>query len=168
MKIEWIEKYLLVAEQMIYDNKVNEGLQLMNNLLYDEPGYGYLHNHLGWAYFYYTEDVTKAELHLKLAIQFAREYPAPYIHLGNLFIRLRKYEEAIDYLKQGLNKPNANCVGFLETMGQAYELKGDFRKAIHSYREAVASSVITFEVNNLNEHIKRCRQKKWSMMFGFL
>lgn len=168
MKIDWIEKYLTDAEQLIYDNRVNEGLELMNRLLYDEPGYGYLHNHLGWAYLYYTEDSVKAELHLKLATQFASEYPAPYMHLGNLYIRLRKYEEAICHLKVGLNKPGANRVGFLETMGQAYELLANYGKAIAMYREGVTSSVITLEVNNLNEHIKRCRKKRWSMMFSFL
>src|SRR5690349_4195968 len=113
MRIEWIEKYLKEAEQMLYDNRVKEGLAVMNNLLYDEPGYGFLHNHLGWAYLYYTEDLGQAEMHLKMAIKFDGEYPAPYIHLGTLFTRAGRYAEAIDHLKQGVNKPNAHRVGFL-------------------------------------------------------
>ena len=168
MKIEWIEEYLQEAEKMIYDNRVNEGLQLMNNLLYDEPGYGYLHNHLGWAYLYYTEDLAKAEMHLKLAIKFDSDYPAPYIHLGALLSRAGRYDQAVEYLKQGLLKPTAHRVGFLDVIGQAYELKGDYRKAIEAYREAIAASVVTFEVNNLTDHIKRCRKKKWSKMFSLL
>jgi tetratricopeptide (TPR) repeat protein len=168
MKIEWIEKYLQEAEQMIYDNRVNEGLQLMNTLLYDEPGYGHLHNHLGWAYMYYTEHMAKAEMHLKLAIKFDGIYPAPYIHLGTLLTRAGRYDEAVEYLVQGLAKPTAHRSGFLEEMGKAYELKGEYRKAIKAYRDAIASSVVTFEVNNLADNIKRCRKKKWSVMFGFL
>ena len=168
MKIEWIEKYLQEAEQLIINNKVKEGFQLLDNLLYEEPGYGYLHNHLGWAYLYYSDEFAKAELHLKLAIKFNSSYPASYIHLGNLLIRMRKYAEAIKYLKQGLDKPDAHRVGFLETLGQAYELNGDFKNAIKAYNEAIVSSVVTFEVNNLAEHIKRCRKKKWALMFGFL
>lgn len=168
MKIDWIEKYLQEAEQLIINNKVKEGFQLLNSLLYEEPGYGYLHNHLGWAYLYYSDEFAKAELHLKLAIKFNGSYPAPYIHLGNLFIRMRRYADAIEYLKQGLNKPGAHRVGFLEALGQAYELNDDFKNAIKTYHEAIVSSVVTFEVNNLTEHIKRCRKKKWALLFGFL
>jgi predicted Zn-dependent protease len=168
MKIEWMEKYLKEAEQMIYDNQVNEGLQVLTDLLYDEPGYGYLHNHLGWAYLYYTADVALAELHLKMAIKFDGEYPAPYVHLGNLFIRTGRYAEAIEYLEQGVKKPNANRVTFLEATGQAYELKGEMAKAIKSYREATLASVVNHEITNLTEHIKRCRKKQWTMMFGLL
>jgi tetratricopeptide (TPR) repeat protein len=168
MKIEWIEEYLKEAEGMIYDNRVNEGLDVMTKLLYDEPGYGFLHNHLGWAYLYYTEDLAKAELHLKMAIKFGDDYPAPYLHMGNLLIRGGRYEEAAKYLKEGLAKPNAYRVGFLEAMGQAYELKGDYANAIKAYKEATLASVVTYELTNLLENIKRCKKKKWSMLFGFL
>lgn len=166
-RIEWIEKYLKEAEGMIYDNRVNEGLDMMHNLLYDEPGYGFLHNHLGWAYFYYTEDVAKAELHLKLAIKFDGEYPAPYIHMGSLLIKVGRYNEAIAYLKQGVQKPNAHKVGFLEVIGQAYELNREYKNAIRAYRDASAASVASHEITNFSEGIKRCRRKKWAMMLSF-
>ena len=168
MKIEWMEKYLKEAEQMIYENRVNEALRMLTGLLYEEPGYGYLHNHLGWAYMYYTADTTQAELHLIMAIKFGEEYPAPYIHLGNLLIRAGRYAEAIEYLELGVQKPNAQRVTFLESIGQAYELKGDMTKAIKAYREATLASVVNHEITSLTENIKRCRKKKWAMMFGFL
>lgn len=62
MRIEWMEKYMADAERLINSNQVEEGLGLLNYLLYDEPGYGSLHNHIGWAYMYYTTEVAKAEL----------------------------------------------------------------------------------------------------------
>ena len=82
MKLTWMEKYLADAEGMILEDRVDEGLTLLNNLLYEEPGYGRLHNYLGWAYFYYTYDMTRAELHLKMAIKFDESYVPPYIHLS--------------------------------------------------------------------------------------
>jgi Flp pilus assembly protein TadD len=168
MRIEWMEKYLTEAEQLIYDNRVNEGIALLQNLLYDEPGYGFLHNHLGWAYVYYTSDVGQAELHLTMAIKFDGTYPAPYIHLGNLYIRDGRYAEAIKYLELGIQKPNAHRLTFLEALGQAYELRGDFGQAGKAYREATMASVASHEIDRIREHIKRCRKKKWAMMFGFL
>lgn len=80
MRIEWMEQYMADAERLIVNNQIEDGLVLLNNLLYDEPGYGSLHNHIGWAYMYYTTEVAKAERHLKLAIHFDAEFTAPYLH----------------------------------------------------------------------------------------
>jgi hypothetical protein len=81
-RIEWIEKYMTTAEQLITDSQVDQGLKVLDNLLYEEPGYGSLHNHIGWAYLYYTPDTAKAELHLKLSIRFEEAYTPAYLHLG--------------------------------------------------------------------------------------
>lgn len=166
MKFEWMNKYLADAEQMMYDNQVNEGLELMNSLLYEEPGYGYLHNYIGWAYLYYTADTAQAELHLKMSIRFDAGYAAAYLHLGNLYVRLGRYTEALQYLESGLTKNNANKVAFLETIAHVYELKKEFNKAIRFYKEALACTV-GHEVTQLTESIKRCQKKRWVLMFSF-
>lgn len=168
MKIEWVEEYLKEAESLIYENKVNEGLDLLNGLLHDEPGYGYLHNHLGWAYMYYTQDEGRAELHLKMAIKFDGEFQAPYLHLGNLYIRCGRFLEAIELLERGIQKPNAYRVAYLENIGHAYELKGEYKKAIKAYKEAALASILAYEIANLTEGIKRCKKKRWTVTFGFL
>jgi tetratricopeptide (TPR) repeat protein len=166
MRIEWLEKYMKEAEGLIYENKVEEGLTALDNLLYDEPGYGSLHNHLGWAYLYYTVDVEKAERHLKLAIRFESEFPAPYLHLGTLYVRLGRYAEAIDALETGMAKAGANKVAMLECIGQAYELKREYARAIKAYKQAMISTT-TAETFTLTEGIKRCRKKRLMMMFTF-
>jgi Putative Zn-dependent protease, contains TPR repeats len=166
MRLEWMEKYMADAEKLIYENKVEEGLKLLDGLLYEEPGYGSLHNHIGWAYFYYTSEAVRAELHLKLAIKFDPDFAAPYQHLGNLYIRAGRYTEAMEYLQKGIRINNANRTALLESMGHVYELKREYGKAIHSYKEALASTV-GFETANLTECIKRCRKKRWVMMFNF-
>jgi tetratricopeptide (TPR) repeat protein len=165
MRIEWIEKYMTEAERLIYDNQIEDGLLLLTDLLYDEPGYGSLHNHIGWAYMYYTADVEKAERHLKLAIHFDATYAAPYLHLGDLYLRMGRYAEALSILKNGLTKQNANRIAFLESIAHVHELKRDFAEAINAYKEALASSV-GFETANFTEGIKRCRKKRWTLMFG--
>jgi tetratricopeptide (TPR) repeat protein len=166
MKNEWIEKYLAEAEQLIYANNVEGGLELMNNLLYEEPGYGTLHNYLGWAYLYYTPDVNRAELHLKMAIRFNETYAPPYLHLGTLYIRGTRYTEAIAVLEKGLQLQNANRHAFLDNIAQAYELNGEFRKAINAYKTALKATV-GHESNTLMESIKRCRKKRLTLFFSF-
>lgn len=166
MRIEWIEKYMTEAELLITGNQIESGLQLLNSLLYEEPGYGSLHNHIGWAYMYYTADTTKAEMHLKLAIQFDGNFMAPYLHLGSLQTRMGRYTDALKYFEKGLTVPNTNKMAFLEGMANAYELKRDYAKAIKYYKEALVST-LGFETANLAEGIKRCRKKRWVTMFNF-
>src|SRR6187549_2283430 len=85
-RIDWMEKYMTEAEQLIYDNKIDQGLHMLTDLLYDEPGYGRLHNYIGWANLYYTQNVTQAELHFKMAIRFDETFAPPYLHMGTLYI----------------------------------------------------------------------------------
>jgi hypothetical protein len=42
-----MEKYIAKAEQLLYNDRIDEGLGMLNDLLYERPGYGSLHNHLG-------------------------------------------------------------------------------------------------------------------------
>jgi tetratricopeptide (TPR) repeat protein len=167
MRIEWMEKHMADAERLILDNKVDEGLTLLNNLLYDEPGYGSLHNHIGWAYLYYAHNVGKAKLHLKAAIAFDADFAPPYLHLGTLYLRSEKFTKALATLEQGVTKTNANRVAFFECIGQVHELKCDFSRAIKAYKEAMKASVISFETNTLMDGIKRCRRKRVTMFFTF-
>jgi tetratricopeptide (TPR) repeat protein len=166
MRIEWMEKYMEEAESLIYENRVKEGLALLDNLLYDEPGYGSLHNHIGWAYLYYTADIERAELHLKMAIRFDAAYAAPYLHIGNLYIRAGRYAEALQYLEKGLYAINPNKLAFMESIAHVYELRKEYTKAISAYKEALVSTV-GMESEKLVEGIKRCRKKRWVMMFTF-
>jgi tetratricopeptide (TPR) repeat protein len=166
MRIEWIEKHLNEAEQLICNKDVEQGLRLLSNLLYEEPGYGSLHNHLGWAYLYYTADLAKAEMHLKLAVKFDLDFAAPCQHLGALYMQLGRYSEALVAFEQGLQRPMANKVALLEGMAQAYELRNEYTKAIEYYKRALVST-LGAESYALNEGIKRCRKKRLSYFFTF-
>ncbi|MBX2899663.1 MAG: tetratricopeptide repeat protein [Cyclobacteriaceae bacterium] len=166
MELQWMNTHLTQAEQMFYNNQVPEGLAVLQNLLYEEPGYAQLHNHLGWAYLYYTQDMAQAELHLKLAIRFNAAYAPPYLHLGNLLIRLARYTEALEYLHKGLHQQQANKVAFLEVLAQVYELRRDFTNAIKHYKQALVATT-GFETGQLMEGIKRCQKKRWTMLFAF-
>jgi tetratricopeptide (TPR) repeat protein len=165
-RIKWIEKYLTEAEQLIYNDQVEQALKILNNLLHQEPGYGRLHNHLGWAYLYYSDEVRLAELHLKMAIQFDESYAAPYLHLGSLYIREERFSEALTYLQHGLSKPKSNRVALLQSLGCVHELRGEWRKAIAAYKKAMLASIQEHEVTDLEAGIKRCLRKRVALFFS--
>ncbi len=165
--IAWIEKYLSQAEQLIYDGQLDEGLNILHELLFEEPGYGSLHNFLGWAYMYHVKDGARAELHFKVAIRFAPDYAPPFLHIGNLLNNSGRYAEAIEYFRLGLTKPDALRSILFEGIAQAYELQGDFRQAIRAYKDAAKASVAEFEVERLLNGVKRCRKKRVVLFFTF-
>jgi tetratricopeptide (TPR) repeat protein len=166
-KLEWIEKYMTQAEQLIYDGQVEQGMNILQNLLYEEPGYASLHNFLGWAYLYHSKNEVLAELHFRMAIRFASEYAPPYLHMGNLMNQKGRYTDAIEFFREGLTKPDALRSTLLESMAHAYELKSDYRKAIRLYKEAASASVADFEVDRMLMGVKRCRRKRVAFLFTF-
>jgi len=160
--MEWINKYMQEAEKLIVEQQLETGMNILNGLLYEEPGYGGLHNHLGWAHLYYTLNYEQAEIHLKAAIRFQSEFQAPYLHLGTLYYRQARYAEAIDILNVGSTKPFANKTSMLEMIGQSYEMLREYKMAIRVYREAMLSTLASHEMNVYSEGIKRCRKKRWT------
>ena len=168
MKTQWIEQYMSEAERMIVagGQEMEQGLNILNDLLYEEPGYGGLHNHLGWAHLYYTLDYGMAEVHLKAAIRFQPDFHAPYLHLGTLYYKQGRYGEAVDVLADGQSKAFANKGAMLEMIGQSYEMRKEYKLAIKAYREAMLSTFVNGEMNVYSESIKRCRRKRWSTLLA--
>ncbi len=156
------------AERMIVEGgqQLESGMNILNNLLYEEPGYGALHNHLGWAHLYYTLNLAMAEVHFKAAIKFQSDFHAPYLHLGTLYFRQGKYKEAIEILAEGTKQPLANKAAMLEMIGQSHEMRKEYKQAIKAYREAMLSTLISGEMNVYSEGIKRCRKKRWSTLIS--
>lgn len=162
----WMEKYLHEAEGLIMTGQTDEGLNILNSLLYDEPGYGMLHNYLGWAYMYYSKDAAQAELHFTMAIRFSPDYAPPFLHMGNLMLQAGRYSDAIGYYSEGLNKKDALPSALLEGIAQALEMTGEFGKAVGKYKEAARSTVIDSEVDRILASVKRCRRKRVALFFS--
>ncbi|MFN5169834.1 MAG: hypothetical protein ACK5DD_09425 [Cyclobacteriaceae bacterium] len=162
--MEWMNHYMADAERLITENRVDEGLSILHSLLYEEPGYASLHNHIGWAQLYFRSDTAQAELHFRAAIAFDPAFAPPYLHLANLYNRVGRYTNAREMFERGLSCAEANRVALLEGLALSWEMQREFGRAIRFYKEAIAASAGP-EFNQLNEGIKRCRRKRWVLMF---
>ena len=65
---------------------------MLNNILFEEPGYAPLHHTLGCIFFDHADDAKKAEQHLRLAIRFDPELAGPYSDLGQLLSDNERFE----------------------------------------------------------------------------
>lgn len=159
-KINWIEEYLEEAMRLTNDEGHEPALKLLDKLLYEEPGYGRLHNTLGRIYFYYAEEIPAAERHFRMAIKFAPKFADPYWHLGQLLYQEERLDEAIRVYCRGLKAKQAPKSSLLTGVGKAYELKKKYRKAIAHYKNAMSHSAELWDCLVIEKSIERCKRKQ--------
>ena len=159
-KIKWLEEYLDEALRLVNDEGYEPALKLLDKLLYEEPGYGRLHNVFGNIYFYHADEIGLAEKHFRMAIKFDPDFADPYVHLGTLLCEDERHDEAIEIYRMGLKAKQAYKAGLLSGAGKAYELKKKYNKAIAHYKDALSHSAELWNCRVLEESIKRCKRKQ--------
>ncbi|HED09130.1 MAG TPA: tetratricopeptide repeat protein [Caldithrix abyssi] len=95
---------------------------------------------LGWVYSLknlFEEAITFC----KLAIELDEDYGNPYNDIGAYLIQLRRYEEAVPWLKKALAcKSYKNYCYPHVNLGRVYEFKGQWDKAMREYRLALGEN----------------------------
>lgn len=159
-KIKWIEEYLEHALDIAWMEGHERALKLLDRLLYEEPGYGRLHNTLGIIYSVYAEEPKLAEMHFRLAIKFCPNLADAYTRLADVLAEDERHDETIEVCEMGLKVKKADKTQLFENVGKAWELKQKYRKAISSYRKALRNSAELRRCLVLEESIKRCKRKQ--------
>lgn len=157
--INYIEELFLEADRAFDDGNLAEGKKILEEILSEEPSFGKAHNHLGWLYKTKYQDFRLAEKHFKLAIKFEPEYPATYINYAYLLRDLVRLDEMEVLLNKALKVEATNKCALYDEFGSLFELRGDFKKAIFYYRKAIQLSLNDKVIEDLRNHIKRCRKK---------
>lgn len=159
-KIQWIEEYLKYVMEVVWLEGYERALKLLDRILHEEPGYGRLHNTLGIIYFKHADDLKKAEQHFRWAIQFNPNFAEPYNHLAEVLKQDERHDETIQVCKRGLKAEKTDKSFLHESLGNAWELKHNYRKAIKSYRKALNTSAELWNCKVLEISIKRCKKKQ--------
>jgi len=165
MYVEYIETLLEEANRAIEAREYKTAERLMQNALYDEPGYAKLHNNLGWLYQYCIENKSKAEIHLKYAIRFDPKIDAAYYNLTDLYLESRKYSELKEVMEDALKLDGSNKELVYQNLAKVYEASHQFTKAIKYYRMALYETIDSYDAGELKRSIKRCRYKKFKRLF---
>lgn len=159
-RIKWLDDAIDRAMEVARVEGHERALEWLTPLLFDEPGYGRLHNALGTLYYYYAEDALRAEAHLRLAIRFDPDLVAAYDVLVEIFNGDDRHDETIRVCEGGLKARKTNKSRLLESIGNAWELKEKYRRAIRHYRKALRHSVQLWDCKVLEESINRCKRKR--------
>ena len=161
MSLQLYEQFVLDAEQAFEKGLFLEGKGFLENALAEEPTYGKAHNHLGWFYLFHMDDVEKAEVHLRLALKYARQYSAPYVHMIELLFNAERLEEHAKLVAEAMKIPGVGKSYLYNEMGRNVEMKGRITDAIKFYRLAIRWSTDKEQIKVIRENIRRARGKRW-------
>lgn len=153
------------AERAFDEQLFLEAKGYLEEALAEEPTYGKAHNHLGWLYMYHLNDLEKAERHLRLALKYAANDKAPYIHMSTLLFEMGKLEECEAMLEKASLVPGVEKSFLYNEYGRLNEVRGRFRGAIRSYKDAIRWSLNAHEIAVAKDNIRRCRSKRRYLMF---
>lgn len=132
-KLDSTQRTLRKVEDWIHENKVNEALKLINDTLKPGPhaAKAYSLNGEIWTR---TNQYERAEKSFKQALSYEADYPAALGGLGRLYLKMKKYGEAIAQFEL-LNKKAPQNLDRLVNLGDAYLGKGDEQKAEELYKQ---------------------------------
>jgi tetratricopeptide (TPR) repeat protein len=160
-----LERYIQNAEKAFEQNEYMEGMRLLEEALTIEPNYGKAHNHLGWLYLFQINDWTKAETHLRMALKYSPAYGPAYIHMSHMLFEQRKFDELTKLLENALKVGGVQKSFVYNEYGRIAEVSGNFNKAVRYYKTAIRWSFGEQEIGVYRDNIRRCRDKRWIMMF---
>ncbi len=154
------EELLDQADLLIKEGKLNDALEVLNEILSDDPLFGKAHNHLGYIYETKIRDYVKAEEHYKICLKTNPDYAAAYYNASILFSTLKKYEELKALLTKAESVPGINISTINNEWGIMYEALGDYNKAIEYYKKVVTGTYDNKTLDIAMESVKRCEKKK--------
>jgi len=162
-----LDEVIREVDELIKEGCFDEAKTELENLLFDEPGFGKAHAYLGWLYLNPLSDSKRASTHFEFAIKFDPAFPGAYINYSLLLIEQRNAERLIDLLLKARLVEECDAVFVEEHLGKAYELKGEFKKAIAAYKSALKLTVESWQGEELQAHINRVRKKRWTAFWSW-
>lgn len=158
---ESIEQVIALAEDAIMEGDCQNGKRMLENVLYDEPGYAKVHATLAWMYRFYQTDEKQAIRFYELALFFEPDNSDHFENLADFYLDKRMFERLERLLLRGLNQDEMAKEFIFENLGRIREKEGRFAEAISFYRKALVHCMDNDEMQELKQTIKRTKFKRF-------
>ena len=141
------DAYYALGHVYFQQESYNDAIEAFQKAISIDREYSEGYNYLGRVYSLQGEFGKAIESYQKALQNFQYETPEkPYWNLGLVYLRQKKYEDAIRELKNAL-RVNPNMVPVHNLLGSVYAKMGDTKKAVSSYERA-----LQIEPNDINAH----------------
>ncbi|MCO5947742.1 tetratricopeptide repeat protein [Mucilaginibacter flavidus] len=152
------EKYLQAVDKLSY-GRTPKALQLLNEIVSNDPLYAKAHYQLGKIYYYDLEDYQVAGYHFKTCMELEPVFPGNYYHYLNLavFLNMQKLVKAI--AEKALVVPGVDVADIYELVGLSAEKNKELEKALAAYNNAFDTVTNKTDKRKIEESIERINAK---------
>jgi len=154
-----LDEWFYEADQSIKEQRYADAMQTLESIIAESPEYGKAYNHLGWLYETKYYDYKRAEACYKKCLELEPEYTPVYMNLAVVLSGMRKWNELEALLTKALETPGVDQAAAQNEFGIMHEMKGEYDKAIASYKNAIRASLKNAKIDAYRDAIDRCRTK---------
>ena len=152
------EKYLQATDKLDY-GKTPKALQLLNEIVSNDPNYAKAHYQLGKIYYYDLEDHQTAGYHFKTCMELDPAFPANYFHYLNLVVFLNMEALASYVADKALTVPGVNAADIYNLLGLSAEKNKNWEKALVAYNNAFDAVTYKNQLEKIKDSIERVNAK---------
>jgi len=152
------EKYLQAVDELGY-GETPKGLQLLNEIINNDPLYARAHYQLGKIYYYDIMDYQTAGYHFKTCIELEPTFPDLYYHYLRLVVFLNMEKQVNQIIAKALVTPGVNIASIYDLLGLFLEKNKDWTKSLHAYQDALIEVTGKVQKESIEENIDRVKAK---------
>jgi tetratricopeptide (TPR) repeat protein len=152
------EKYLLAVEELKYGD-TPKSLQLLNEIVNNDPMHARAHFQLGKIYYYDLNDYQTAGFHFKTCNELEPNFPDVYYHYLHLlqFLHMDKQFEIIR--AKAMTVPGVNLASVYHQTGLLAERHKNWSAATENYRKAFLEVTCKNQKEEIEDSLKRVAEK---------
>jgi tetratricopeptide (TPR) repeat protein len=153
------EKYLQAVEEVYY-GKATRGLQLLNEIVANDPFYARAHFQLGKLHYYEIKDYQTAGFHFKTCMELEPLFPDVYYHFLHLLVFLNMEKQAHQVIEKALLTPGVDITDIYELQALFFEKNKNWAKAATTYKKAFFEVTDKTQKQHIEESLQRVKEKK--------
>jgi tetratricopeptide (TPR) repeat protein len=152
------EKYLQAVDELTY-GETPKALNLLNELITNDPLYARAHFQIGKIYYYDLKDYQTAGFHFKTCMEIDPMFSDNYFHYLSLVVFLKMHKQVNLVAAAALNTPGVNASSIYELLGLYAEKDKHWEKALQAYRDAYMEATTKEQLESTEESIGRVKLK---------
>lgn len=152
------EKYLQAVEEVCY-GETPKGLQLLNDIISNDPFYARAHYQLGKIYYYEIKDYQTAGYHFKTCMELEPYFPDVYFHFLQLVVFMNMEKQVSIIVAKALVTTGVNSAAIFDLQGLFFEKNKNWVKALNAYKKAFFEVTDKKQKENIEESMQRVNEK---------